>query len=57
MHSTSSRKQAVGCRLLVADAELLLAVLENVLAAAQHAADVGADLDVVLAGGLVRSIE
>ncbi len=53
MHSTSSSENcAVGRDLLVADAELGLAVVEDLVAAAQHAGDVGADLDVVLAGGL-----
>ena len=46
------REQAVGRDVFVADAELVLAVVEDLVAAAQHAGDVGADLHVVLAGGL-----
>ena len=44
------REEAVRGDALVADAELGLAVVEDLVAAAQHAGDVGADLDVVLAG-------
>jgi len=43
------RKDAVSGRLFVSDAKLVLAVAENLVAAAQHAGDVGADLHVVLA--------
>ena len=43
------REEAVGGNSLVADAELCLAVVEDLVAAAQHAGDVGADLHVVLA--------
>ena len=46
------REEAVGRDALVADAELVLEALEDLVAAAQHAADVGADLHVVLAGRL-----
>src|SRR5580698_5755414 len=46
------REEAVGGDTFVADAELILQVFEEIVAAAQHAADVGADLYVVLAGGL-----
>ena len=45
------RKKAVGSDAFVGDAELLLAMVEDFVAAAQHAADIGADLDVVFAGG------
>ena len=46
------REDAVRGDSFVADAELRLAVVENLVAAAQHAGDVGADLHVVFAGGL-----
>ena len=45
-------KEAVGSDAFVGDAELLLAVVENFVAAAEHAADVGADLNVIFAGRL-----
>ena len=46
------RKGAVGSDSFMADAELGLAVIEDLVATAQHAGDVGADLQVVLAGWL-----
>ena len=45
------RKQAVRRDAFVADAEGVLAVVEQLKAAAQHAGNVRADLHVVLAGG------
>ncbi len=50
MHSTSSSENMPVRRdLLVSDAQPLLAVVQNLVAAAQHAADIRADLHVVLA--------
>src|SRR5437879_4277193 len=46
------RKQAICGRLLMADAKLRGAVMQNFFSAADHAADVGTDLDVELAPGL-----
>ena len=46
------RKRSVSRRLLVADAQLALAMVQNLFAAAQHAADVGANLNMVFAHGL-----
>ena len=46
------REEAVGRDALVADAELFLKALVDVIGAAQHATDVGADLHVVFAGRL-----
>ncbi len=46
------RKQTVRRSFLVSDAQLLLAMLEQFLAPAQHAGDVGANLHVVLAARL-----
>ena len=46
------REEAVGCDAFVADAELFLEALVDVVSAAQHATDIGADLNVVFAGGL-----
>ena len=46
------REETVTGDLFVADAEGGLAVVEDLVAAAQHAGDVGADLHVVFAGGL-----
>src|SRR5271167_3411749 len=43
------REEAVGGDALVADAELFFEVLEEIVSAAQHATDVGADLNVVFA--------
>ena len=53
MHSTSSReKRPSGVTCLCPMPRVCLAVVEDLVAAAQHAGDVGADLHVVLAGGL-----
>src|SRR5271166_5238690 len=41
-------EQPVLCRFLMIDAQLFLAMLKNLVAAAQQAAHVGADLEVVL---------
>ncbi len=50
MHSTSSSENRPSARdALVADAQLLLEALVDLVAAAQHATDVGADLHVVFA--------
>src|SRR5580704_7718992 len=46
------REDTVGGDSLVADAETLAAMLEELVASAQHAADVGADLDVEFSGWL-----
>ena len=43
------RKEPIGRGLLVADAQAALAVVEQLIAPAQHAADVGADLDMIFA--------
>ena len=49
MHSTSSReKRPSGVVAFVADVQFVLAVVEELEAAAEHAGDVGADLHVVL---------
>ncbi len=46
------REEAVGGDTLGTDAELLLETFVDLVGAAQHATDIGADLDVVFAGGL-----
>ena len=46
------REDAVGSDALMANAEFFLKALVNVVGAAKHATDIGADLHVVFAGGL-----
>src|ERR1700722_12441951 len=46
------REEAISGDAFMADAELVLKMVEEVVTTAQHATDVGADLDVVLAYGL-----
>src|SRR5271156_4427540 len=45
------RKDSIWCDASIANAQPLLAMLEELIAATQHAADVGADLHVEFASG------
>src|SRR6185503_18352894 len=46
------RKRSVGSHAFMSNSKLVLEALVNIVSSAQHATDVGADLDVVLAGRL-----
>ena len=46
------RKCSVCGGLLVADSQLAFAMVQNLFSAAKHAADIGADLDVIFTHGL-----